>query len=64
MVRVLRDEQADIVLLQALQDGAGAQQERLALLRERLGALYPAPARPSSGRPPCNCSRRVSPASP
>ncbi|MBS7664038.1 endonuclease/exonuclease/phosphatase family protein [Pseudomonas lalucatii] len=41
MVRVLRDEQADIVLLQALQDGAGAQQERLALLRERLGALYP-----------------------
>ena len=42
-VRVLRDEQADIVLLQGLHDGAevSGYQDQLALLQERLSDLYP-----------------------
>lgn len=42
-VNVLRDEQADILLLQELHDGAAASdyQDQLALLQERLGDLYP-----------------------
>jgi len=43
VVRVLRDEQPDIVLLQELHDGAKATdyQDQLALLQERLADLYP-----------------------
>lgn len=43
VVRVLRDEQADIVLLQELHDGARASdyQDQLALLQARLDDLYP-----------------------
>jgi endonuclease/exonuclease/phosphatase family metal-dependent hydrolase len=40
VMRVLREEQADIVLLQELQGGS-AQQDQLALLQSRLSALYP-----------------------
>jgi endonuclease/exonuclease/phosphatase family metal-dependent hydrolase len=42
-VRVLRDEQPDVVLLQELHDGAKASdyQDQLALLQERLADLYP-----------------------
>lgn len=41
--RVLRDEQADIVFLQGLHDGAevSGYQDQLALLQERLNDLYP-----------------------
>ena len=39
VVRVLREEQADVVLLQELQDGASPDQ--LAQLQARLGELYP-----------------------
>ena len=39
VVRVLREERPDVVLLQELQDGANADQ--LALLQARLGQLYP-----------------------
>lgn len=43
VVRVLRDEQPDVVLLQELHDGARATdyQDQLALLQERLHDLYP-----------------------
>lgn len=43
VVRVLRDEQPDLVLLQELHDGAKASdyQDQLALLQERLADLYP-----------------------
>ena len=43
VVRVLRDEQPDVVLLQELHDGARASdyQDQLALLQERLADLYP-----------------------
>lgn len=43
VVRVVRDEQADIVLLQELHDGARASdyQDQLALLQARLRDLYP-----------------------
>lgn len=43
VVRVVRDEQADIVLLQELHDGARASdyQDQLALLQSRLRDLYP-----------------------
>lgn len=43
VVRVLRDERADIVLLQELHDGAKASdyQDQLALLQARLADLYP-----------------------
>lgn len=43
VVRVLRDEQPDIVLLQELHDGAKASdyQDQLALLQARLADLYP-----------------------
>ncbi|WP_339461339.1 endonuclease/exonuclease/phosphatase family protein [Pseudomonas sp. EA_105y_Pfl2_R69] len=43
VVRVVRDEQADIVLLQELHDGARASdyQDQLALLQTRLRDLYP-----------------------
>lgn len=42
-VQLLRDEQADIVLLQGLHDGAevSGYQDQLALLQERLSDLYP-----------------------
>ncbi|MBP8237391.1 MAG: endonuclease/exonuclease/phosphatase family protein, partial [Pseudomonas sp.] len=43
VVRILRDEQPDIVLLQELHNGAKASdyQNQLALLHERLNDLYP-----------------------
>lgn len=43
VVRILRAEQPDVVLLQELHDGARASdyQDQLALLRERLADLYP-----------------------
>ncbi|MDP3816982.1 endonuclease/exonuclease/phosphatase family protein [Pseudomonas sp.] len=43
VVRVLRDEQPDVLLLQELHDGARASdyQDQLALLQERLHDLYP-----------------------
>lgn len=46
VVRVLREEQPDIVLLQELHDGARATdyQDQLALLQERLRTVYPCSA--------------------
>ncbi|MBH3338042.1 endonuclease/exonuclease/phosphatase family protein [Pseudomonas mendocina] len=46
VVRVLRDEQPDVVLLQELHDNAKASdhQDQLALLQARLGDLYPCSA--------------------
>lgn len=43
VVRILRDEKPDVVLLQELHDGARATdyQDQLALLQERLSDLYP-----------------------
>ena len=43
VVRILRDEQPDVVLLQELHDGAKASdyQDQLALLQERLVDIYP-----------------------
>ncbi|MBB2493617.1 endonuclease/exonuclease/phosphatase family protein [Aquipseudomonas ullengensis] len=43
VVRILRDEQPDVLLLQELQDGARASdyEDQLALLMERLSDLYP-----------------------
>lgn len=45
--RVIRDEQADVVLLQELQDGAraSAYQDQATLLAERLADLYPCSTR-------------------